>query len=378
MKIIINLSGNYTGGCFQVGFSFLTECRNLEAHEYHVLLGEVFYKEFLQYSFPDNFYFYRIPLLKWYKLNHYVNNIVDDIKADVAFSIFGPPYVRFSIPHLTGFAQGYYIYPESPYWDVCPLSERIKQFLKKKIHLFLYRKYSDAIVTETTDATERIKRILGGKKKYYTVSNTCNSYFTDYTQGIPLLLPERKEKEFRLLMVCTYRPHKNIESIPFVIQKLLEKNIQDIRFVLTIDSVNFERIFGNEEIRKYVYNVGYVNGSTLPQLYSECDALYLPTFIECFSANYPEAMAMGKNILTSDLGFAHSVCKDAALYFDPCGYEDIATKIEIIRKNEVLQSRLRENGYRILKQDIPSSRQRAERYLEICEEMLTEKVTNSK
>lgn len=378
MKIIINLSGNYTGGCFQIGFSFLTECRNFREHEYHVLLGEVFYKEFLQYSFPDNFYFYKVPLLKWHKLNHYVNDIIDDIKADVAFSIFGPPYVKFSIPHLTGFAQGYYIYPESPYWDVCPLSERIKQFLKKKIHLFLYRKYSDAIVTETTDATERIKRLLGNKKKYYTVSNTCNSYFTDYKQSFPLLLPERKDNEFRLLMVCTYRPHKNIESIPFVIRKLLERGIQNTRFILTIDSVNFDRIFKEEEIRKYVYNVGYVDSATLPQLYSESDALYLPTFIECFSANYPEAMAMGKNILTSDLGFAHSVCKDAALYFDPCNYEEIADKIDVIQKDETLQSHLRANGYRILKQDIPNSRQRAERYLEICKEMLTEKVTNSK
>lgn len=370
MKIIINLSGNYTGGSFQVGFSFLTECRNFNEHEYHVLLGEVFYNEFIQHSFPDNFYFYRIPPLRWYKLNYYVSNIVENIKADVAFSIFGPPYIKFSIPHLTGFAQGYYIYPESPYWTICPLSERIKQFLKKKIHLFLYQKCSDAIVSETADATERIKGILGNKKRYYTVSNTCNSHFINYKQNLSLLLPERKEQEFRLLTVCTYRLHKNIESIPFVIKELLKRNIQNIRFVLTIDSINFDRIFKEEKMKQYVYNVGYVNGATLPQLYCECDALYLPTFVECFSANYPEAMAMGKNILTSDFGFAHSVCKDSALYFDPCNYEEISCKIEMIQKDKLLQSRLRENGYRILKQDILSSNERAKRYLEICKEIL--------
>ena len=55
--------------------------------------------------------------------------------------------------------------------------------------------------------------------------------------------------------------------------------------------------------------------------------MFLPTFLECFSASYAEAMLMKKPIITSNLGFAQNVCKDAAVYFDPCNPEDIIDKI---------------------------------------------------
>ncbi len=49
----------------------------------------------------------------------------------------------------------------------------------------------------------------------------------------------------------------------------------------------------------------------------------MPTLLECFSASYLEAMYMKKIIFTSDLPFAHTVCKDAAFYFAPHDVENI-------------------------------------------------------
>ncbi|MFK2341775.1 glycosyltransferase [Bacteroides fragilis] len=82
----------------------------------------------------------------------------------------------------------------------------------------------------------------------------------------------------------------------------------------------------SEEAKKSIVNLGIIDVSKCPQLYNECDALFLPTLLECFSANYVEAMKMRKPIVTSNLPFATNVCKNAALYFDPMNAHDIVEK----------------------------------------------------
>lgn len=371
MNLIVNISGNYTGGCFQIATSFLYECINFSNNLYYVLLGEKLANELKGKDFPTNFIFYRIPDMPWYKLNTYVSGIVNNLQVDVAFSLFGPPYVHFKRTiHLVGFAQGYYIYPDSPFWSRISWHERLIQYLKKKIHLFYYAKYANAIVSETDDVTNRIKAILGDKKKYYTVSNTCNSYFYNYVKSEVRILPPKKKDEIRLLTVCTYRKHKNIECIPGVIKELKSRGIENIRFVLTIDEYNYHKIFGfNKEFNQYVYNVGYIKGEDLPQLYAECDMLFLPTLIECFSSNYPEAMIMQKCILTSDLDFAHAICKNSALYFNPCDIVDIADKIEQIINDKELENLLRINGLEVFYSNMLTAQERTRAYLNICLEL---------
>lgn len=370
MKLIINISGNYTGGCFQIATSFLFECINFPNHLYYVLLGDKLMNALDKKCFSSNFIFYRIPNMPWYKLNSYVSGIVNNLQADAAFTLFGPPYVQFKMIHLVGFAQGYYIYPDSPFWKRLTWHERLIQYLKKKVHLLYYAKFADALVSETNDATNRIKAILGNKKKYYTVSNTCNSFFYNFCKSNRLILPKKLANEIRLLTVCTYRKHKNIECIPRVIKELISRGISNIRFVLTIDDHNYYKIFGSDELlNQYVYNVGLVKAENLPQLYSECDMLFLPTLIECFSANYPEAMIMRKCILTSDLDFAHSICKNAALYFNPNDIIDIVDKIEQIINNKELKKELQEKGIQVFHSNMLTAKERAKAYLDICLEL---------
>ena len=46
-------------------------------------------------------------------------------------------------------------------------------------------------------------------------------------------------------------------------------------------------------------------------------ALFIPTLVESFGLIYIEAMKYNCPILTSDRDFAHWICKDLAMYFDP-------------------------------------------------------------
>jgi glycosyltransferase involved in cell wall biosynthesis len=95
--------------------------------------------------------------------------------------------------------------------------------------------------------------------------------------------------------------------------------------------------------------------------------MFLPTLLECFSASYAEAMAMKTPILTSDMGFAHTVCQDAALFFNPLNPNEIADKIISLADSPELQKELVKHGTERL-QDFGTSEDRARQILEICRE----------
>ncbi|MGC4006108.1 MAG: glycosyltransferase [Pirellulales bacterium] len=91
-------------------------------------------------------------------------------------------------------------------------------------------------------------------------------------------------------------------------------------------------------------NLGPIAVADGPATYATCDALLLPTVLETFSANYPEAMALGLPIVTSDLDFAHDVCADAALYVPPRDPAAIAARIDDLLRDPALWNRLIDAG----------------------------------
>ena len=78
---------------------------------------------------------------------------------------------------------------------------------------------------------------------------------------------------------------------------------------------------------------------------------------------------MEKPILTSDLGFARTVCKDAAIYYDPLNAYEIADRIVNLMQDRTQYDRLIELGTQRLT-SFNSARQRAEAFLSHCESLV--------
>ncbi len=177
-----------------------------------------------------------------------------------------------------------------------------------------------------------------------------------------MILP--KFDGFSMLTISANYPHKNLQIIPKVISYLNE-NYKDFnfRFVLTVKN---EELFKScdENILKRVLTIGAVNINQCPGLYSQSDAIFLPTLLECFTAAYPEAMRMRKPILTSNLNFATGLCEDAAQYFAPLNPKDIGDIIYELANNKELRNNLVLKGIDQLKK-YDTYEKRAEKYLEI-------------
>ncbi len=368
MRIIINNGSTFKGGAEQVALSFIEECKKYTDNEYYVIIGQTLAPQINIHEYPDNFRFFILNkrpasgLITFIKSMQWFRKLERKIHPDCVISTGGHGgYWKPNVPTICGFNIPHHIYPESPYFKLISLKKRIYWEVRKYIDFLFFNKI-DAIIVQTRDVGERLKKNVRNKP-IYTVYNTIHSAFINGQYSIKKL-PEQPSDEVRFLTVSSHYPHKNLVVIKKVIELLKETKYTNIRFVLTLPDEVFNRCF-EDTYKGFIYNVGPVPIKEVPALYRECDFMFLPTLLECFSASYVEAMHMGKAILTSDLSFAHAVCKDAAIYFDPIDPYDIYYKMMVLIHNVPLQKELIANGKsRLASYNTPALR--AQKYLDIC------------
>ncbi|AXJ01667.1 Glycosyltransferase involved in cell wall bisynthesis [Cyclonatronum proteinivorum] len=368
MKIVINTAHQRFGGAVQVALSFISECVHFTDHEYHVWLGHGVGKEINTSDFPVNFSFYEhdfgtigfrtIPLIQ-----KTLAQLEDQIKPDIIIATSGPTYYNSKAPQIIGFNLPLYIYPESPYVQQMSLKQKLKLWLKKKAHYYYFKRDAAAYVVQTDDVNNRVQKALG-TSQVHTVTNTHSKFYLQDNHAEPKL-SARENGEIRLLTLSSYYPHKNLEIIPKVADLLIKEGYHKIRFVLTLKPQDFDNYIGTHPA---IMNVGPVRPQDCPSLYEECDFMFLPTLAECFSASYAEAMVMKKPIITTDLGFARSICGDAALYFEPKNPQSAYLAIKRLLNNQDLCNRLVIKGLEQLK-TFDTAPERAQKYLEICKSL---------
>ena len=373
MRLLINTATTYKAGGVQVAKSFIEECKELIEHEYFVVLGENISKSIDKDSFPENFTFYEVPfrpatkVFTWSSHNHFLKIIEKQWKPDIAFTTTGPSYWRPKVKHVMGYNLPHYIYSDSPYFQIIPLKRKLWWKFMKIYAKYILKRDADALVVQTDDVKERVKKLLS-KKSVFTVSNTISEHYLS-PKKVGKKLPGKAKKQFRLLTLSAWYPHKNLSIIPKVLDVLIKKGHTNIVFVVTLPKIDEAKLHLADKYKGQLLNIGPVKVEEGASLYQECDAMFLPTLLECFSASYAEAMQLKKPIITSDMGFAHTVCKDAALYVNPMDADDIALKIIELSTSYELQKDLVSKGVKRL-EVFGSSHDRAKRYLEICEALI--------
>lgn len=365
MRLLINASNLVVGGGLQVAASLLEELKQFSDHTYLVFLSKALNAQVDMKSFPSNFQFELIASPAALRSRHAVVKKMhaseDAFAADVVFSVFGPSYWRPKAVHVCGFALPWLVYPESPVHELGSKFNQVRNWLIKKYKWWHFQREVDYIWCETTDVESRLHILFKfPAEQIFVISNSYSSFFSAYDEKDKI---PKYSSTFKLLTVSAYYMHKNIEIIKKVIPHL--KNKLNFCFILTIPESKFNSIFNSKE-REFVKNIGPISPSDCPPLYLNADAVFLPSLLECFSANYPEAMVMRRPIITSDLGFARAVVGDAGLYCNPLDGKDIAEKIVQLSEDETLRRSLVDKGYLRLKM-FSGPRERAKKILDLCQ-----------
>jgi glycosyltransferase involved in cell wall biosynthesis len=340
MRLIVNTTNLKTGGALQVAHSLLQEWAALyPEHSYHVFLSQEMAAIAAPASFPANFECTVLPhhpTDSWWRaltMRYRLARIARSWKADVVFTVFGPALWRPEVPHMAGFANGYYLFDNCRFIRdhiKVDLLARIRYYLRRNLLFRQLAKEADCYWVETIAAQHRLCQELElPDHQVFVVGNT----FGTTLAGAATVSRAAQQRPFRLLYLTAYYAHKNIEIIPKVIAVLVRRKLQ-VQFQLTLPQDHFERIFGTETA--YVVNLGPQTPEQLLSTYTQADAAFIPTLLETFTAAYPEAMKMQLPVLTSDIPVARNICGDAAFYFDPADPEDIADKIAALMLDPTL------------------------------------------
>jgi glycosyltransferase involved in cell wall biosynthesis len=371
MNILINTSNLKVGGAIQVALSIIDELRNFPEHNYTIVLAPAISNQIDTSIFPSNFSFHHFPynftksIFSFFRSVNYLKKIEKKVHPDWVFSVFGPTYWVPFTKHLMGYALPQYIfYRESPYLSTLGTKEKIRYHVKKRVHKFFFKRKSPIIHVETDQVRISLSEEFNiDLKKIFVVSNTGNKAYDHIGNYTPIdKLSDKNKKKFRLLIFSSYYPHKNLEIIEKVNKYIIENSNDLFEFVFTLPQGIFENIFPSKP--KEFINLGYIPVALGPSLYHHCDALFMPTLLECFSATFPEAMKMKIPIVTSDLSFIRAICADSALYFDPSKPSDIAQKIIALHASAELRELLVKNGQKRLSM-LSSGKSRIEMYLNI-------------
>lgn len=369
MNILVNASALRKGGGIQVADSF---CRGLCLFPQHRFV--FVYHQALEScaSYVSGYsnvkcVRYDMPNAKlsiFSSRNRFLDNLVDDQNIDVVLTVFGPPRWRPKVSHVCGFARAQAILDDSPFWTVIGWKMKLRYFLEDHILMWMFRNNCKALWTESSFISNKLSSIFPSKR-VYTVSNNYNQIFDQKDRwDRSIVLPEFNG--VTLLTISANYPHKNLKIILPTVQ-YLNSHYPDFnfRFAITIGENELPAL--TEAEKKHILFLGAVYIYQCPYLYEQCDIMFLPTLMECFSASYAEAMKMDKPILTTDLEFARSICGDAAFFYDALSYEDLAESIYRLAKDKKLQDVLVEKGKRQL-QEFDTFEVRSRKLISIVEQ----------
>ncbi len=367
MFFLINASNLKQGGGIQVTQSICGQLCKYKKHHFIVVLSTYVDDSLIEFGENVKVVKYNVQntlLTLLFGRDNYLDALVKAEKIDAVLTVFGPSRWRPKVTHLCGFARaqlliGSQFKVNNSWWS------ELKQKLIFRIWTWSFKKSSNIFYTENSFISDMLPGLLGRNIKVYTVTNYYNQVFDQ---------PQKWKKTIKLtdfegttcLSVSTHYPHKNFEILIDVVKYLQQVHPDfKVRFVLTFDR---QEMLVPETIKNAFVFIGKVGVEECPYLYEQCDIMFMPTLMECFTATYPEAMRMEVPIVTTDLEFANGLCGDAACYYSAVDAVAAAEAIYKVAMEKAYANQLVANGKKqLLKYD--NYEQRSEKLVKILEEI---------
>lgn len=246
-----------------------------------------------------------------------VRELAVDTGADLVFTVFGPSYVRFPMPEVMGFADGFAITPLPGCYGNHALVAALLARFKSTVKLPALHTAQRYWVETETAKQGLVRRARVAPAAVTVIPNGVNALFAEALTGAaPSAAGE-------ILVLGAGYPHKNLRLIPPTAAALNGRlPSRSWRFAVTLpeDSAAWKELsvaMNRLGLADRCVNLGVLNLGECARAYEAATVVFHPSLLEIFSATYVEAMAARRPLLASDRPFAREICGDAALYFDP-------------------------------------------------------------
>ena len=104
-------------------------------------------------------------------------------------------------------------------------------------------------------------------------------------------------------------------------------------------------LFSPEALKRVFYS-GRVPYERIEEIYRTADVCVFPSYAEAFPVSWLEAMAMGKAVVASDIGWAHEVIDDgiSGILCSPADHKKFASNIADVLSDSKLRIYLGDNA----------------------------------
>lgn len=282
-----------------------------------------------------------IQRILWHETG--LGHTCERVQADVVFCISNAGRGTRHVPHVTLIQQSLPFSTEA--LRTLRRSERLRMRIIRESMKRSCLKACHVIV-QTPIMAEWVSSAFGLSLDRIEVStpistmpsqNEYNATTLDNMRGIP--------EDCRFLYVGNEEPYKKVDTIVTGIQ-IIRSQIPDAQLFLTLPmTCHYSSVPG-------IVCLGYLEPSILCQAYTLATALILPSLTETVGLPLLEAMQMGTPVIVADRPYAHHICEDAALYFDPYNASDFARQTIKMMQNMALRKQLIENGSQLIQRRI--------------------------
>ncbi len=338
MKILINVTNaRNVGGGLQVVCNFLRGTQKYVRPdiEWYYAVSECLDEVYLDDTFKNNAQgrysvFPNQPDFKgtYLRVQNELRELEDRVRPDVIYTILGPSYNFFKSREVIRFVHPWVVTSNEFAWRTLPWRAKIRM----RLHIILLKLLLHRIKFIVTQ-TETVK--LGLVEEIHINP--------DNIKVVKNVLPEvystlenshiHSDGDWVEIAAVGAGYHKNLDIIPEVLNSLKkEYGITNYRFHITLPehALGLERISNRLkelDLEKQVINHGNLKQENLAELYRNCDACFLPTVLEVFSASTIEAMYFRLPTVATSLPFNTEVMKDSCLYYSPMDAKDAARQL---------------------------------------------------
>jgi glycosyltransferase involved in cell wall biosynthesis len=322
MKVLVNASALDSRGGFTIIKDYLFDInKNIDAlkelniDNITVLVGNSLLKEYsntvqnvIYDGFPKKSLFH-----KYYYENIYIRKYLIENNIDAYLSLQNVGIKNIGIPQVV------LIHQPIPFSDIKLTEIEITNYIKYKILMNEYWKSSIAEYSGVIVQTDWMKNAIKAKYKYDKVEVIRTKTQKPKGDKIDSLLDIKfNNKEIKLLYVTNDEKYKNNDILIRSIDKYNSK--ADIKVILYLT------IKGNDTNSiRYLGKIAY---DKMGDLYKKVNALIYPSLVETLGLPLLEAQEYGLGIIAADKEYAHEICGDNAIYFDPRNENSIINSIK--------------------------------------------------